>query len=297
MSRPNRNSGCTRLLVALTCFRAFSLTLADEVDILAVSHDYTSLPRSLIVVSPVPQPSNTGGKLEVAESLGRIMTEELIGAVQRGLPTAKVVALDAAPAQPDGLVLDARFSKLVPGSRAKRFWLGFGAGKSVTEVSGEIRERTTGRVVARFTHARLSWCCGVGSNDHEIRTNLVNAANDIAAVVAGHFHAEQSYTWLDQEPASTAQPPAHAATGQTGILQIDASSEHAEVSVDGSFVGTTPLEIKLEGGLHRVVVKKRAFQDWTRDVQIIDGGKQTLWADLQEAPPAQRQESHDSSKE
>lgn len=177
---------------------------------LAVSHDYASLPRNLIVVSPVPQPSKAGGKLQIAESLGRIMTEELIGSLQRELPTAKVVALDSAPAQPEGLVLEARFSKLVPGSRAKRFWLGFGAGKSVTEVSGEVRESTTGRIVARFTHARLSWCCGFGNNDHEIRTNLVNAANDIAAVVAGHFHAEQSYTWLDREPAhpTQAQPPA-----------------------------------------------------------------------------------------
>jgi uncharacterized protein DUF4410/PEGA domain-containing protein len=285
-----------RFLVALACFVTSGLVHAEEVDVLAVSHDYASLPRNLIVVSPVPQPSKSGGKLEIAESLGRIMTEELIDALQRELPTAKAVSLDAAPAQLEGLVLEARFSKLVPGSRAKRFWLGFGAGKSVTEVSGEVRERATGRVVARFTHARLSWCCGFGSNDHEIRTNLVNTANDIAAVVANHFHAEQSYTWLDQEPASTAQAQPSVATGRAANLQIDASSEHAEVSVDGGFVGTTPLEIKLEAGSHRVVVKKRGFQDWTRDVQVIDGGKQALWADLQEAPPAHTQQGNDSSK-
>lgn len=285
-----------RFYVALTCFATSGFIFADEVDVLAVSHDYTSLSRNLIVVSPVPQPSRAGGKLEIAESLGRIMTEELIGSLQRELPTAKVAALDAAPAQPEGLVLEARFSKLVPGSRAKRFWLGFGAGKSVTEVSGEVRERTTGRVVARFTHARLSWCCGFGNNDHEIRTNLVNAANDIAAVVAGHFHADQSYTWLDQEPALTTQAKPPVATGQTGILQIDASSEHAEVSVDRGFVGTTPLEIKLEAGSYRVSVKKRGFQEWTREIQVIEGGKQALWADLQEEPPAQAQEDHDSSR-
>ena len=286
-----------RFLVALSCFATPGLFLADEVDVLSISHDYTSLPRSLIVVSPVPQPSKGGGKLEIAENLGRIMTEELIASLQRKLPTAKVVALDAAPAQREGLLLEARFSKLVPGSRAKRFWLGFGAGKSVTEVSGEVRERTTDRVVARFTHARLSWCCGFGSNDHEIRTNLVNATNDVAAVVAGHFHAEQSYTWLDQEPASTAQAQPPAATVHTGILQIDASSEHAEVSVDGGFVGTTPLEIKLETGSHGVVVKKRGFQDWARDVHVIDGGKQVLWADLQETAPANTEEGHDPSKQ
>ena len=274
-----------RFLVALACFVTPSLTLAEEVDVLAVSHDYASLPRDLVVVSPVPEPSKAGGKLEITDSLGRIMTEEFIGALQRELPTAKVVALDAAPSQPEGLVLEARFSKLVPGSRAKRFWLGFGAGKSVTEVSGEVRERTTGRVVARFTHARLSWCCGFGSNDHEIRTNLVSAANDIAAVVAGHFHAEQSYAWLEQDPTSGAQPQTAKAAGEKGTLKIDASSEHAEVSVDGGFIGTVPIEIALAAGSHHVVVKKRGFEDWTRDVQVMDGAKQALWADLQEAVP------------
>jgi hypothetical protein len=297
MSRRSRHLRCVRSLVSLTWLASSGLILADEVDVLAVSHDYSSLARTSIVISPVPQPSSGGGKLEVAESLGRIMTEELIGAVQRELPAAKVRALDAAPAQPDELLLDARFSKLVPGSRAKRFWLGFGAGKSVTEVSGEVRERTSGRLVARFTHARLSWCCGFGSNDHEIRTNLVNAANDIAAVVAGHFHAKQAYTWLEEQPVSAVQAPPHDGTGPTGILQIDASVEHAEVSVDGGFVGTTPLELKLQAGSHRVVVKKEGLQDWTRDVQVIEGGKQALWADLQAAPHPPVQGGRDSSNE
>jgi Domain of unknown function (DUF4410)/PEGA domain len=297
MDRPGGHLGSLRLLVALICLAPSTIVLAEEIDVLAISHDYTSLPRNLIAVSPVPQPSKGEGKLEIAESLGRIMTEELIGSLQRELPAAKVVASDDVPTETEGLILEARFSKLIPGSRAKRFWLSFGAGKSVTEVTGEVRERTTGRVVARFTHARLSWCCGFGKNDHEIRTNLVNAANDIAAVVAGHFHLDQTYTWLDEEPPSTAQSHPPVVTVQAGLLQIDASSEHAEVSVDGGFVGTTPLEIKLEAGSHRVVVRKRGFEEWTRDVQVIDGGKQTIWADLQEAPGGQSQEGDDSSKQ
>ena len=274
------------LLIVVAWSTAAGVALAEEVDVLAISRDYAALPRSLIVVSPVPQPSNSGGKSEIADSLGSIMTEELIGALQRELPTAKVVAPGAAPAEAEGLVLEARFSKLVPGSRAKRFWVGFGAGKSVTEVSGEVRERSSSRVVARFTHARLSWCCGFGSNDHEIRTNLVSAANDIAAVVSGHLVPEQAYTWLELESAQSSQPQTTKAVGQIGVLAIDASSQHAEVTVDGNFVGTTPLEIKLEAGSHRVVVRKRGFRDWTKDVQIMDGGKQALWADLEEAAPS-----------
>jgi hypothetical protein len=270
--------------------------LADEVDILSISRDFTSVPRSLIIVLPVPQPSKSGGKLEIADSLGRIMTEELVASLQRELPTAKVVASEGVPEQSEGLVLEARFSRLAPGSRAKRFWLGFGAGKSVTEVSGKVRERATDRLVAQFTHARLSWCCGFGSNDHEIRTNLVNAANDIAAIVAGHFHTEQSYTWLDSEPGVTTQAHAAATPGQKGTLEIDASSEHAEVSVDGDLVGTTPLEIKLDPGSHRVIVKKRGFHDWTRDVRVIEGSKQALWADLEEAPTGQTDDGPGSSR-
>jgi hypothetical protein len=280
----------------LTCFAASGLIRADEVDSLAVSHDFSSLPRTQIIVSPVPQPAKDGGKLEIAETLGNIMTEELIASLQRELPTAKVIGSEAAAAQSHGLVLEARFSRLVPGSRAKRFWLGFGAGKSVTEVSGEVRENVTGRVVARFTHARLSWCCGFGSNDHEIRSNLLNAANDIAAVVAGHFHAEQSYTWLDTEPSVTTQAGTPVATGQKGLLQIDGSTDHVEISIDGNPVGTTPLEIKLDPGAHRVVATKRGFQDWTRDIQVIDDSKQTLWADL-EAVTVQAEKKQESDKQ
>lgn len=281
---------------AILWLGATDSTLAEDVDVLAISHDFVSLPRTLIDVSPVPQPSNGGGKLEVAESLGRIMTEELIASLKRELPTAKVVALADVPVESEELVLEARFSRLVPGSRAKRFWVGFGAGKSVTEVSGVVRERASGRVMARFTHARLSWCCGFGSNDHEIRTNLTNAANDIAAVVAGHLHETQSYSWLDSEHDATSHTATPAATTQKGLLKVDASREHAEVSIDGNLLGTTPLEIKLAPGPHHVVLKKHGFQDWTREVEVLEGGKQALWADLEEAPPPQVEENRDRDK-
>lgn len=284
MIRMARWMALASLLVVLA-LSASGDGFAEELDVLAISHDFTSLPRTVIYVAPVPQPPKGDGKLEIAESLGRIMTEELIAALKRELPAAKVVKLEGAPAQSEGLVLEARFSKLVPGSRAKRFWLGFGAGKSVTEVCGEVRMRDTGRVVARFTHARLSWCCGFGSNDHEIQTNLAVAANDIAAVVAGHLQETQSYTWLDDEAVSTSHAQAPAPATEKGLVQIDASTQHAEVSVDGGFVGSTPLEIRLEAGPHHVVIKKRGYQDWSRDVQVVGGGRQALWADLEEAPP------------
>jgi len=195
-----------RFALALACGALAGLIYADEVDTLAIARDFATLPRASIVVVPVPQPPKGKGKLEIADSLGRIMTEELVAALQREMPEAKVVPPDAAPEPASGLILETYFSRLVPGSRAKRFWVGFGAGKSVTEVSGEVREAATGSVVARFTHARLSWCCGFGNNDHEIGTNLANAANDIAAVVAGRFHPDQTQTWIEDPPAGSKAP-------------------------------------------------------------------------------------------
>jgi len=84
---------------------------------------------------------------------------------------------------------------------------------------------------------------------------------------------------------------------QKGVLQIDASTPHAEVLVDEGFMGTTPLELKLDPGSHRVIIKKHGFQDWTRDVQIVDGGKQALWADLEEVSPPKTQEDGEQHKQ
>jgi len=253
---------------------------AGEVDILSISHDFQSLPRSLVVVGSVPQPPKSGGKLAIADDLGRIMTEELVAAIQRAIPTAKVLPASADASDQQALLLDCHFSKLVAGSRAKRFWVGFGAGKSVLEVSGEIRERATGRVVGRFTHARLSWCCGFGSNNTEIRDNLVLAAEDIASIVAGRLEAKQSYEWLPDNAPSIAAAGVVPVSPPVSTLLIDSSGAHAEVEIDGKFVGTTPLEVQVSAGSHTVAVRKEDFGAWSRSIDVLIGSKQNLWAEL-----------------
>lgn len=254
---------------------------ADEVDELAISKDYTSLPRTIVVVPPVPQPAKPKGKLKIAESLGEIMTEELLGALRRQMPSAEIITTDAAPDSTEGLMLKVHFSKLVPGSRAKRFWLGFGAGKSITEISGEVRERASGRVVARFTHARLSWCCGFGDNTHEISTNLANAATDIAAIVAGKLEDSQSYTWLEPETELREKNDSRDLEPPTGTVVIDASSGHAEVLLDGKYVGNTPLEVRISIGPHQVLIRRQGFDEWIREIHVMAGAKQSVWADLE----------------
>jgi hypothetical protein len=62
------------------------------------------------------------------------------------------------------LVLEGRFVLIDPGSRAKRFWAGFGAGKSGVGVEGTVKD-PQGRVLASFSHRRHSGI-GVGGGDY-----------------------------------------------------------------------------------------------------------------------------------
>jgi hypothetical protein len=55
---------------------------------------------------------------------------------------------------PDAIVVDGRFTAIDPGSRAKRYWVGFGVGKSMVAVSGSVKN-ADGRLLATFAQKRL----------------------------------------------------------------------------------------------------------------------------------------------
>lgn len=53
----------------------------------------------------------------------------------------------------DAIVIEGKFTSIDPGSRAKRYFVGFGAGKSVVEVTGTVKMGD--RVLATFKQKRL----------------------------------------------------------------------------------------------------------------------------------------------
>jgi uncharacterized protein DUF4410 len=79
-------------------------------------------------------------------------------------------AFKAAPpaggeAVPEGaLVVEGKFLKIDPGSRAKRYLGGFGAGKSGVQVTGSLKD-ASGKVLAEFTHMKHSGM-GIGGGDY-----------------------------------------------------------------------------------------------------------------------------------
>ncbi len=75
------------------------------------------------------------------------------------------------------LIVRGKVTKLEPGSRAKRLFVGFGAGAACAGVSGEIVDAATGEVLLRFTQERRSGIdrFGRGSSYEEIMKRSLRA--------------------------------------------------------------------------------------------------------------------------
>ncbi|HEY5935538.1 MAG TPA: PEGA domain-containing protein [Kofleriaceae bacterium] len=56
-----------------------------------------------------------------------------------------------------------------------------------------------------------------------------------------------------------------------GRLRIDADVRGAEVSIDGTVAGKTPLATKLSAGSHRIVLSKAFHKPTTAEIEIVDG--------------------------
>ncbi|MFY9822055.1 MAG: DUF4410 domain-containing protein [Thermoanaerobaculia bacterium] len=90
-------------------------------------------------------------------------------------------------AAPGTLVVRGTVTKMDPGSRAARYWAGFGAGAARTEISGEVADAATGRVLFRFRQERRSGVGAMGGGYEELmERNVATIGNDIGAVLL-HF--------------------------------------------------------------------------------------------------------------
>lgn len=56
-----------------------------------------------------------------------------------------------------------------------------------------------------------------------------------------------------------------------GRLRVDADVRGAEVHIDGTLAGKTPLVTKLPAGPHRIVVSKAFHKPTTAEVELVDG--------------------------
>ena len=115
----------------------------------------------------------------------RVLTERFAATLKASGPFKDVVVLAADTVPPPGaLVLSGRFVTLDPGSRAKRYFAGFGAGKSSVKVAGEVKD-ANGKTLARFEQRRIG-SMGIGGGDSlgKLMADARNIGEDLAKFMA-----------------------------------------------------------------------------------------------------------------
>jgi hypothetical protein len=124
---------------------------------------------SKIVVVPLdtaatPLPERDDNTYEpttrILAKVNQIFVEGLKKGVKDKMPVL-LVEKETTPeiSEPGVLIIKGRVTEMNPGSRSKRMWVGFGAGKSRVEIQGTVIEAQTQKELLRFKHARVS---GVG---------------------------------------------------------------------------------------------------------------------------------------
>lgn len=161
----------------------------DEIDELEVAETFKLADYSKVVIEPfdtgsTPLPAkddNTYGPVqEILKAPAGPFTEGLAGALGQ-----KVAVSEGKGGKSAGtLLVRSKVLTLDPGSRAARYWAGFGAGAARVEVSGEVVDAATGKVLLRYKQERRSGV-GVAGGDYVklMERNLRKLGEDVALIL------------------------------------------------------------------------------------------------------------------
>jgi hypothetical protein len=86
--------------------------------------------------------------------------------------------------------------------------------------------------------------------------------------------------------AADTQPAARtvAVAAQPGAsFAISSNPAGADITIDGNYMGSTPSTIHLKPGEHQVVISRKGYQPWQKDLKVT-GGKINISADLDAIP-------------
>jgi hypothetical protein len=111
----------------------------------------------------------------------RVLVDRLAATLTESKSFKQVQVAKGGEAMPaDAVVIEGKFLTLDPGSRAKRYFAGFGAGKSSVEVSGVVKD-ANGRTLATFAQRRVG-AMGMGGGDS--LGKLMSDSKDIGEDIA-----------------------------------------------------------------------------------------------------------------
>jgi hypothetical protein len=161
----------------------------DEIEIVKALNlsDYDKIVVVPFDTSASPLPDKSEKSYNSIKSVLEGYSLTLAEALRKELKAkAEVETANKAPKSSKTLIISGKVLDLSPGSRAKRYIGGFGAGAAGTKLSGELVDAKTGNVLIRFTQERRSGGSFkfAGGNDMDVMRDSIHAeGQDIAHIL------------------------------------------------------------------------------------------------------------------
>ena len=164
----------------------------DEMEIVKPFHmaDYDKVVVMPFDTSESPLPDPKDRSYDTIRSVLDGYTLTLVEALRPALKSkAEVERVEKAPKTAKTLIIRGKVLDLSPGSRAKRYLGGFGAGAAGTKMTGEIIDAHSGDVLARFTQERRSGGSFkfAGGNDMTVMRDSIHAVGQDIAHILDQF--------------------------------------------------------------------------------------------------------------
>lgn len=152
-----------------------------DIDSIEIVKTFKTADYARVVVQPLdtsstPKPEEAD-MVEKFEKASRRATDSFLKGLQKNLPAATLA--EAQPGSSRVLIVRGKVTMLEPGSRAKRMWVGYGAGASRAAIAGEIVDGQSGEVLVRFTQERRSAFDRFAGYEEIMVRNLVAIGEDI----------------------------------------------------------------------------------------------------------------------
>ncbi len=106
--------------------------------------------------------------------------------------------------------------------------------------------------------------------------------------ILAYINGNHEISLANNSPAAASQtssdPVTPVSPGDISSVVVTSTPEHADISVDGKFLGTTPSTVRIASGDHSVTIEKAGFKAWQRIMTLSPGGNITLDVSLDKIP-------------
>lgn len=107
----------------------------------------------------------------------------------------------------------------------------------------------------------------------------------VAYVVGNHeVSLENVESGSSASGAQALRSPNASSMNELSFVSFTSNPDHADITVDGKFLGTTPSSLRLASGDYSVTIEKTGFKAWQRILTVGIGGDVSLDVTLEKAP-------------